>query len=136
MARKYRKISPFTIIGNLEAKRQLFGPEPLDLIRTQDEKATQMLKLWQNADPQTRSWTRGRARTLLESVYNNKSLGVDIFFLCTFSTSITQLAKVDPSICVSHIQKWWLSVEHPAGLSATAKAFETRHWSFFSTFGR
>jgi hypothetical protein len=136
MARKYRKISPSTIVQKLEAQRQLYGSKLLELTPTQDEKAMQVLKLWTISDARTRSWARGRARTLLESIYNNEFLGVDVFLLCALSTSTTQLAIVDPGTCVSHIQKWWLTVEHPAGLSDTAKSFESRHWSVFSTFKR
>lgn len=136
MARKYRKVSSSTIIQNLDAQRQLYGSRPLELTPTQNGKVMQVLNLWRTVDARTRVWARGRARTLLESVYNNEFLGVDVFLLCALSTSATQLAIVDPSTCVSHIQKWWLSVEHPAGLSDTAKSFESRHWSVFSTFKR
>ncbi|KAL4960577.1 uncharacterized protein BDV14DRAFT_182304 [Aspergillus stella-maris] len=133
MARKHRKITPSIIIQKLETRRRLFGPEPIDLVKTQEEKATQILTLWRDADPRTRGWARNRARTLMESVYINFS--VEVFFLCSLSTSITELAKIDPIICASSIREWWSEADHPAGLTHTAKSFETRHWDVFSAIG-
>ncbi|KAB8067213.1 hypothetical protein BDV29DRAFT_186580 [Aspergillus leporis] len=134
MTRKYRAISPTTIVEGLEVQRQLFGQQPAELIKAQEDKVTQFLTLWTAPDRESQRWVRRRARTLLESVYNETSMGIDVFLLCTQSASVTRLARIDPIICKSHIQKWWSKVEHPQGLSFAGKACESRHWSVFSKF--
>ena len=105
MARKYSKPSPTKLIGLLEAQGQSFGKQAFELMDSKKEQILLCLQLWQTADrPSTMG--RGRARSLLGLAYKDRSLGVEVFTLCSLGASITRLASIDPTATLSRIRGW------------------------------
>jgi hypothetical protein len=59
----------------------------------------------------------------LEAVYNDKSLGGDVFLLCALGIGVTRLGRINLIETVSEIRKWWRKVDHPGGLTETAEDY-------------
>ncbi|PVH93558.1 hypothetical protein DM02DRAFT_676772 [Periconia macrospinosa] len=62
---------------------------------------------------------RRKARELLGDIF--KTLGLEVFFLCTLEPNITRLGANAPYIRLATIQNWWDTAHQPQGLARVAK---------------
>lgn len=119
------------LLTSLEAKRKSFENDEILLPSRQFEMFQPWLDLLLEDDQslqkrsKSRRSVRTRVRTLLVDVYVN--LGMDVFFLCTSASTITQLATVKPIGILSQLQRWWETVQHPSTLSNVARQIDERH---------
>jgi hypothetical protein len=134
--RRIRKLSTFEIIPLLESQRKLFSETKDDLLDSQTEQLAQCLELWLVPDSESRQASRKKARTFLAYLFNDKALGADVFLLCGLGISVTKLGTVNSTEAVYEIRKWWRQVEHPLGLTETAKEYIREHHSVFSILER
>lgn len=66
----------------------------------------------------SRRSVRKRARKLLKDIY--RSIGPEVFLLCTLGPCITKLGEKALHIRLSTIQTWWCSALKPQGLTTVA----------------
>jgi hypothetical protein len=104
----------------LEIERSRFSDVKDDLLDPQKDQINLCLELWLTPDTSSRQWGRARARQLLEAIYNDKSLGGDVFLLCALGIGVTRLGRINLIETVSEIRKWWRKVNGHYG-SITSK---------------
>jgi hypothetical protein len=136
MVRRSRKLCTPKIIPLLESQRKLFSETKDDLLDLQKGQLAQCLQLWLVSDSSSRHAARKKARSFLSCVYNDSSLGADVFLLCALGVSVTQLGTVNSIEAVYEIRKWWRQVEHPVGLTETSREYVLEHSSIFAILER
>lgn len=120
----------------LEIERTRFTEVKDDLLEPQKVQIDACLGLWLIPDKSSRQWGRKRARQFLEAIYNDKSLGKDVFLLCAIGIVVTRLGRINLVEAVSVIRKWWRSVDHPHGLTETAEEYVQERQDAFSKIKR
>ena len=120
----------------LEIERRRFSDVNDDLLDLQKDQINSCLELWRTPDTSSRQWGRARARQLLEAIYNDKSLGKDVFLLCAVGIVMTRLGRINVVETVSELRKWWRTVDHPRGLAGTAEDCVRKHQDVFSKIKR
>jgi hypothetical protein len=113
------------LIDQLAKERETFNDDVYPLNDNQNKRFESYLELLRedensiNKGSIQRTSRRRKVRMLLRNIF--LSLGVDVFLLCTLSTSITELAQVQESGLIQHIGDWWKTDHHPPkGLLETA----------------
>jgi hypothetical protein len=71
---------------------------------------------------------KNRSRSISLSIL--RSLGPDVFLLCTSAASMDNLAKLDQKNLISKIQQWWNSAPHPPQLSDAAQKISQKYSLF------
>jgi len=119
------------LIEQLERERKTFTDQAYPLLTYQKAKIQPYDHLLQESKESLskgsiqRKSRRTRVRTVLQDIYS--VFGVEVFFLCTQATTITELGTVTPAGLLPSIGSWWSGVLHPRGLSIAAN--ETcSHW--------
>ena len=63
---------------------------------------------------------RRRARSVLNDFYT--VMGLEVFVLSTFATSMTKIRTVDVGATLPRLRRWWDDVPHPQSLTDYSKA--------------
>jgi hypothetical protein len=121
----------------LEIERARFTDLKDDLLESQKNKVDSCLGLWLIPDKSSREYERRIARQFMEAIYNDKSLGKDVFLLCALGIVVTRLGRIKNRVeAVTLIRKWWRRVEHPNGLTEIAEEYVHEHQDAFSKIKR
>ena len=112
------------VIGRLERERLTFTDSANGLLQHQ-QKSFQLCCNLLNEEPMLQKqkslkqrYSRLRAQTFLIDAFTG--LGLELFFLCTLSLPVSDLANARQSNLFPVLREWWKSVPHPRGLKHTA----------------